>query len=286
MTNNLIKDINVNIAKLLLDYMKLEQKIEISPRLVQGLELELGFVPAFQLIGHLGKQTFSLNERSKEAVISTVNRWVNKFKTDRSLPCHVLRLQGFFSSVYCALNFLAPEWGINEELAETREKFIKDLAEDPYFMNEFGRPNALTLYFIHPEDGQKVLYSLEEHYNGRIGRLANQLAVIKGALGVSFSPVESEIGGPKIKIDRSIEQRCLRAANEFHYRYAASPPFSLQTQLDYLVRVLINPRMNGLFLTNPSIQEAKERYYFMALKNGSFVMPMPVVASSTKADFI
>ncbi len=252
-------------------------RIELQLRPVQclGLELELEYLPDFQLIRHLNENAFPLKERTRLEIIRTIRLWADSFRdhyllSDLEDPKKLEEVRKAFSSIYCSLNFLVPEWELNEELAQTRENFLRD-------MRKLGVSDALTLYHQPPDSFGSTPYNLKEHFRTKRDNLADQLSDADGSLGREFSSLEAEpLDSPLISRDERLKQRIIKAARDFHYRKTPiASPYSLATQLDYLVRVIINPEMGGVALGNPSQEQAEEKYRQIAGFNGPFVMPLP-----------
>jgi hypothetical protein len=258
--------------------MRLE--LEVRPALNLGLNFELEYVPDFQLIRYLEDNALPLKARTKEGFIGTVNKWVSLFKTNRALILNEERVRRLFSKVYCALLFFGPELGLAGELAQTKERFQRDMAEDPFNMREDNIPNALMLYHQQP-DQQKVCYDLDNRGLSEEGQL---LALLQEPDRLTGSPVRAgrfmpeleEIGLFLTERDNRLEEEIVKRTTATHYRKTPMhSPYTLETQLNYLVHVLINPRMIGAILINPTPKQAEERYRRISESNGSFIIPLP-----------
>jgi hypothetical protein len=230
--------------------MRLEQS------LVQIPELSIEFLPFSKLQKYIASFfNISTDERHREEIVSAVREVVYKLGSCRNIPKNIEEIRRMFIQIYCSLNFIAPEFNLTYELAETREQFLNRMARSPFYMERKGAPIALELYH-QPKD--KFEQDMPDERDIIIAE-------------ISRCKVESAYKMQNFVISKIVESaRC--ALSQMQEQEKES---MLEAQLKLLVSGIVTPRMFGVELVRYNLQSIPQIYLSVCNKNGDFKMPLP-----------
>ncbi len=263
--------------------------MKMELKLVPTVQMDINLVPATKLVNYVSSiLQMHPSERLKDKLTKSLKGWeyilrtkrrggitLNReifdrdiilrqitpnFEKERALTDFEARdyLKRIFINSYYTFNFVALELGLQEEIGETREKFLEVMSEEPYLLASGEKqPMGLNLYHRYPSE-EPLEY---EDY-----AVPTEIGLTK-LINHSAEPTYYDAA-----FQKQINALALDAVRESSSREKLR---SLGSQLNLLIAGFINPKMFGVALEGYLEKSVPKFYQRQADVNGDFEMPLP-----------
>jgi len=241
----------MNLACYVSEILKMHPSERVRDRLIKSLK-------GWEFALRSEKRRVMLNKESFENDI-ILRQIAPNYDADRELTVCEKKdyLKRVFINSYYTLNFISPELGLEDELRNTRERFLEVVSREPYFLVNDGAPIGLNLYHRHPTEGPSEYEDYVVPADVGLTKLISQ-------------PAEPAYGDSAFH--RQVNTLALQALRESISREKRN---ELSSQLKLLIAGYINPKMFGVSLEEYLEKAVPEVYKDQADNNGDFEMPLP-----------